>query len=242
MLKFQLLIKGELKMKNVMILSGAGLSAESGLKTFRDNGGLWEQHDLMEVCSATGFAKNPSKVLDFYDERRAQLKEVVPNKAHEVIAKLKDTYKDNLFVVTQNVDDLLERAGCKEIIHLHGFLPELRCLECENIFNIGYESYKDKSCPKCDSKHIRHNIIMFEEQAPAYNTLHKLLEQTHLFIAIGTSGTVLPVHCYARMCEQSILNGLDIAELRSCFDKAYEENASTAILKISEDIREFLGA
>lgn len=157
-------------MKNIMILSGAGLSAPSGLKTFRDNDGLWEEYDVMEVCSATGFRKNPKKVLDFYDARRAQLQNVKPNHAHEKIAQLKEKWGKNLFVITQNVDDLLERAGCKDVVHLHGFLPELRCLKCEEIFNIGYEKITDKQCPKCKSKDLRHNIVMFEEQAPAYAT------------------------------------------------------------------------
>lgn len=116
-------------MKKVLILSGAGLSAESGLKTFRESNGLWEEYDVMEVCSASGFRKNPKKVREFYDERRAQLEKVKPNHAHEMIAKLKTEFKDQIFVITQNVDDLLERAGCKGVIHLHGFFT--RALLCE---------------------------------------------------------------------------------------------------------------
>ncbi|ARJ57338.1 SIR2 family NAD-dependent protein deacylase [Campylobacter cuniculorum] len=228
-------------MKNVMILSGAGLSAPSGLRTFRDSNGLWEEYDVMEVCSATGFRKNPQKVLDFYDARRAQLQHVKPNKAHQIIAKLKKHYKENLFVVTQNVDDLLERAGCEEVIHLHGFLPELRCLECGEIFNINYESILGKICPRCKSKNLRHNIIMFEEQAPAYVTLYELLNRTNLFISIGTSGQVLPVGHYARMCEKSILNIMEKDEyLEQFFDKIYIENVLDAMDKIANDIKEFM--
>lgn len=228
-------------MKNIMILSGAGLSAPSGLKTFRDNDGLWEEYDVMEVCSATGFRKNPKKVLDFYDERRVQLKAVKPNHAHFKIAELKEKLGKNLFVITQNVDDLLERAGCKEVVHLHGFLPELRCLKCENIFNIGYEKIADKKCPKCKSENLRHNIVMFEEQAPAYATLYSLLNQTSMFISIGTSGAVLPVGHYASMCEKSILNIYEKdANLASYFDKVYVEDVVSAIDKIERDILEFL--
>ncbi|MCH5336167.1 MAG: NAD-dependent deacetylase [Campylobacter sp.] len=229
-------------MKNIMILSGAGLSAPSGLKTFRDSDGLWEEYDVMEVCSATGFRKNPKKVLDFYDARRAQLQNVEPNEAHKIIAKLKEQYKENLFVLTQNVDDLLERAGCKEVVHLHGFLPELRCEECGEIFNIGYENIEGKSCPKCGSKNLRHNIVMFEEQAPAYATLYELLSKTGLFISIGTSGQVLPVGHYARMCEKSILNIMEKDEyLEQFFDKIYTENVLSAMSKIAKDIEEFIG-
>ncbi|EEY3459399.1 NAD-dependent deacetylase [Campylobacter coli] len=228
-------------MKNIMILSGAGLSAPSGLKTFRDNDGLWEEYDVMEVCSATGFRKNPKKVLDFYDVRRAQLQNVKPNHAHEKIAQLKEKWGKNLFVITQNVDDLLERAGCKDVVHLHGFLSELRCLKCEGIFNIGYEKIADKQCPKCKSQNLRHNIVMFEEQAPAYATLYSLLHQTSLFISIGTSGAVLPVGRYASMCEKSILNIYEKdANLERYFDKIYIEDIINAIDKIALDIENFM--
>ncbi|MBS4235226.1 NAD-dependent deacetylase [Campylobacter vulpis] len=228
-------------MKNVMILSGAGLSAPSGLKTFRDNDGLWEEYDVMEVCSASGFRKNPKKVLDFYDLRRAQLAKVKPNHAHFTLAKLKAKFPQNVFMLTQNVDDLFERANCEGVIHLHGFLPELRCLKCGKIFNIGYESIQNKTCPSCQSANLRHNIVMFEEQAPEYQRLYELLEQTHLFIAIGTSGAVLPVGHYAKMCEKSILNLLESDEnLEACFTKLYKEDILSAVDKIILDVEEFL--
>ncbi|EHN6915397.1 NAD-dependent deacetylase [Campylobacter jejuni] len=228
-------------MKNIMILSGAGLSAPSGLKTFRDNGGLWDEYDVMEICSATGFRKNPKKVLDFYDARRLELANVKPNYAHKQIAKLKEKWGKNLFVLTQNVDDLLERAGCKDVIHLHGFLPELRCLKCGEIFNIGHNLMANKKCPKCKSENLRHNIIMFEEAAPAYNTLYSLLSQTSLFISIGTSGAVLPVGRYASMCEKSILNIYEKdANLERYFDKIYIEDIISAIDKIALDIENFM--
>ncbi|HEG0268891.1 TPA: NAD-dependent deacetylase, partial [Campylobacter coli] len=154
---------------------------------------------------------------------------------------LKEKWGKNLFVITQNVDDLLERAGCKDVVHLHGFLPELRCLKCEEIFNIGYEKITDKQCPKCKSKDLRHNIVMFEEQAPAYATLYSLLHQTSLFISIGTSGAVLPVGRYASMCEKSILNIYEKdANLEQYFDKIYIEDIISAIDKIVLDIENFM--
>ncbi|TQR33108.1 NAD-dependent deacetylase [Campylobacter sp. MIT 99-7217] len=230
-------------MKNVMILSGAGLSAPSGLKTFRDHDGLWDNHNVMEVCSATAFRKNPQKIFDFYDTRRAELAKVKPNHAHEMIAKLKEKYTKNLFIITQNVDDLLERAGCAEVTHLHGFLPELVCMDCGSIFDIGYESQRGKICPKCKSLNLRHNIVMFEEQAPMYSVLYELLKQTSLFVCIGTSGAVLPVGHYARMCEKSILNNLEKDEkLEAYFDKCYYQSAELAIDQIAKDIEDFLRA
>ena len=138
--------------KRVMIFSGAGLSAESGLRTFRDNDGLWEEFDIMEVCSTSGFAKDRQKVLDFYDKRRIQLGEVNPNVAHKMIANLKAKYPKEIVVITQNVDDLLERAGCKDVIHLHGFLPEVRCELCETITNIGYQAMPKLICESCVMK------------------------------------------------------------------------------------------
>lgn len=227
-------------MKKAMILSGAGLSAESGLKTFRDSGGLWEDYDVMEVCSASGFAKNPSKVLEFYNQRRIQLKNVKPNHAHEVIARLKAEFKERLFIITQNVDDLLERAGCEDVIHLHGYLLELYCTNCGYKQNIGYKRQESTICPKCKQPFLRHNIVMFEEQAPKYSTLYEALNETGLFVCIGTSGYVLPVGHFARRCEKSILNNLEIeANLALYFDKSYELSATEAIDKIANDLREF---
>ena len=228
-------------MKNIMILSGAGLSAPSGLRTFRDNNGLWEEYDVMEVCSATGFRKNPKKVLDFYDQRRLQLADVKPNYAHQAIAKLKDKWGKNLFILTQNVDDLLERAGCKDVIHLHGFLPEIRCLKCQHIFNIGYEKIENKVCPQCKNNLLRHNIVMFEEEAPQYRILYHLLEQTSLFISIGTSGAVLPIKSYAKYCQKSILNIFEPDEdLESAFSKTYIGSITDYIDDIRQDIEEFM--
>lgn len=229
-------------LKKVMILSGAGLSAESGLKTFRDSGGLWENYDVMEICSATGFARNPSKVLAFYDERRVQLKSVLPNHAHKVIAQLKSEFKEQICIITQNVDDLLERAGCESVIHLHGFLPELYCASCGYKENIGYTKQKSTLCPKCSQNALRHNIVMFEEPAPEYATLYGALDETDLFVCIGTSGYVLPVGHFARACPHSILNNLEADEsLDGYFEKCYTMKASLAIDKIAADIREFLG-
>ena len=227
--------------KNVMILSGAGLSADSGLKTFRDSGGLWEEYDVMEVCSTQGFKKNPLKVLDFYDERRAQLSSVKPNKAHEIIASIKEKYPNNVHILTQNVDDLLERAGCKDVVHLHGFLPELRCNKCGFVFNIGYESYKDKICLKCSSNDVRHNIVMFGEQAPEYTRLYNLLEIIDLLVVIGTSGEVLPIDIFAINSPKSILNNLDDPNnIAKHFTKAYIQPAISALPKIKCDIDEFM--
>lgn len=231
-------------MNHVLILSGAGLSAESGIRTFRDSNGLWEEFDIMEVCSAEGFRKDRQKVLDFYDMRRKDLSDKVPNRAHFMIAELKKAFPDEVHVLTQNVDDLLERAGCADVIHLHGTLCDLRCEICDNIWNIGYDSMQKKVCPNCGSKNIRHNVVMFHEPAPAYQTLYEKIEETSsgLFVAIGTSGQVLDAGGIARLFRHSILNNRDPEPLMdSQFSVVFHENATAAAEKIKKMTEEFIG-
>lgn len=231
-------------MKKVMVLSGAGLSAESGLKTFRDNGGLWEEYDVKEVCSIKGFLKDRAKVLDFYDKRRAQLKDCFPNKAHKMVANVKAKYGDKVVVITQNVDDLLEKAGCEDVIHLHGFLPQIRCEKCNFIENIGYVAITGHKCKNCSSNIMRHNIVMFGEKAPYYKNLYtelaSLKECESLFVCIGTSGEVLDVASFANFASKSILNNLDPSNIDYAFSKCYIEPATTAATKIQKDIDAFL--
>ncbi|MEE3712462.1 Sir2 family NAD-dependent protein deacetylase [Campylobacter sp. CLAX-7218-21] len=232
-------------MKKVLILSGAGLSAESGLRTFRDSDGLWEEYDIEEVCSARGFRANRQKVLDFYDKRRAQLAECEPNEAHRMIARIKAKYPEQIAVLTQNVDDLLERAGCQKVVHLHGFLPEIYCQNCKKVEYIGYEAInaKEHIC-KCGCKKFRHNIVMFGEAAPFYATLYHELEvlryaKNSLFVCIGTSGQVLDVASFAKYAKNSILNNLDKSDIDHAFSKCYIEKATTAAPKIEADIEKF---
>lgn len=226
-------------MNEILILSGAGLSAESGLKTFRDSGGLWEEYDVVEVCPVEGFIKDRQKVIEFYNKRRADLQNVHPNLAHQTIAKLKSTYKDQISILTQNVDDLLERAGCEDVIHLRGTLTTLRCESCGEEFQICYESQNGKICPKCSSDKLRHNIIMFGEQAPFYEILYQKVSDAKLFICIGTSGEVLNIAGFASNIEFSTLNNLECSFVDRYFCKVYIEQATSAISKIAKDIEHF---
>ncbi|MCI7586355.1 MAG: NAD-dependent deacetylase [Campylobacter sp.] len=232
-------------MRKVLILSGAGLSAESGLRTFRDSDGLWEEYDIKEVCSARGLRENRQKVLDFYDKRRAQLAECEPNEAHRMIARIKAKYSEQIAVLMQNVDDLLERAGCMDVVHLHGFLPEIYCQNCKKIEYIGYEAInaREHVC-KCGCKKFRHNIVMFGEAAPFYATLYHELEdlryaEDSLFVCIGTSGQVLNVAGYAKYAKKSILNNLEKSDIDYAFSKCYIEKATAAAAKIEADIEKF---
>lgn len=230
-------------MKKVLILSGAGLSADSGILTFRDNGGLWENYEVMEVCSVEGFVADRQKVLDFYDARRADIRDKHPNEAHHMIKRLKEKYGKQIFVITQNVDDLLEKAGCKSVIHLHGKLRELYCEDCGKTFDIGYGSIKQHCiCPFCSSKRVRHHVVMFGEQAPEYDTLGRALQEADMLVVIGTSGNVLPVDRYAEFVGCAVLNNLaaNYAVEEKYFDHIFYEKASMAAEKIEKLVKDFL--
>lgn len=230
--------------KRVMIFSGAGLSAESGLRTFRDNNGLWEEYDIMEVCSKEGFEKNRKKVLDFYDKRRIELAKVEPNKAHKMIAKLKEKYGEKIVVITQNVDDLLERAVCKEVIHLHGFLPEIYCESCKKIAYLGHKALQNLTCKHCHKDTMRHNIVMFGEFAPCYSKLDSellaLSNACGMLVCIGTSGEVINVAQFRQYAKHSILNNLEKTWLDRHFDTCLIEPATSAAQKIYDMVSKFI--
>ncbi len=233
-------------MSKVLILSGAGISAESGISTFRDSNGLWEKHRIEDVCTAGCLDTNGEATKAFYDARRADIEEKLPNYAHKVIVKLKQKYPNEISVLTQNVDDLFEKAGIKEneIVHLHGFLRELRCRECEEVFNIGYKKQDEcfnAQCPECGGE-LRPNIVFFGEAAPKYQILTQELNNCELIVIIGTSGNVLDVTYFAQLTSVSILNNLEPSEAidDKYFTKVYYEKATQAIDVIAEDIEEFL--
>jgi NAD-dependent deacetylase len=160
----------------------------------------------MEVCSTEGWAKDRKKVLSFYDKRRAQLESAKPNSCHYYLSELEHRIGDKLINLTQNVDDLLERAGCKNVIHLHGKLRELRCEECHHEFDIGFRALNSEDkCPKCDSQNLRHNVVMFGESAPNYRHIYSSIEVAKLLIVIGTSGQVLDIPSMSKAVPRSVL-------------------------------------
>jgi len=232
-------------MSKVLVLSGAGISAESGISTFREADGLWEKHRIEDVCSAGCLDTNGEATINFYDARRADIKDKTPNYAHQVLVELKQQYPDDISILTQNVDDLFEKAGIKddEIVHLHGFLRELRCRGCEEIFDIGYIPQNDfaKQCPNCGSN-LRPNIVFFGEAAPEYQKLTQELNSCELVVIIGTSGNVIDVTYFAQLTDKSILNNLEPSNAidDSYFTKVYYAKATEAIAEIAEYIEEFL--
>ena len=189
-----------------MIISGAGLSAESGIKTFRDHDGLWENYDVMQVCSTQGWEADRDLVTSFYNARRKDLEDKEPNDAHIALARLEKKYPNKIYNLTQNVDNLLEKAGCKEVIHLHGTLTDLRCESCDHVWDVGYSSQaEDETCPRCESTEVRHNVVMFGEAAPAYSKIYEAISNSQLLIAIGTSGQVIDIVSIASEFKHSIL-------------------------------------
>ncbi|MEM6966254.1 MAG: NAD-dependent deacylase [Bacteroidota bacterium] len=175
--------------KKIVVLTGAGISAESGIKTFRDAGGLWEGHDVMEVASPQGWNKNKALVLDFYNQRRRQLHEVAPNAAHKALVELEKKY--DVHVVTQNIDDLHERAGSSKIIHLHGELFKARSLGNENLI---YEWKKDIVLgDKCEEGHqLRPHIVWFGEMVPMLEVAAETITTAEVVLVVGTSMQVYP--------------------------------------------------
>lgn len=227
--------------KKVYILSGAGLSAESGIRTFRESDGLWEEYSIEEVCSTSGFQRDRQKVLDFYDARRADLERKEPNHAHKRLAELKNRYPNHIVMLTQNVDDMLERAGCKDVIHLHGTLTDLRCELCKYVFPIGYKRQEGAICPKCNSCIVRHNVVMFGESAPAYEHLRKLYNEAEMVVVIGTSGNVIDTAYIAQLVENSILNNLDVdVHHDQYFTTKLYKPATQAVDEICELVEKFL--
>ncbi len=213
-------------MSKIFILSGAGLSAESGISTFRDSDGLWENFDVMEVCSTQGWAKDRDKITNFYNARRADLEDKEPNKMHHYLASLEEKYPNEVIHLTQNVDNLCEKAGSKNLVHLHGTLLDLRCEACGFVWEIGYAPQNDDFCYKCQSHNVRHNVVMFGESAPNYRHLYNSLDACEIFIALGTSGQVIDVVPFAKEAEQSIYVNIKREEYVTMFG-SFEEYIDT---------------
>ncbi|MBK5213443.1 MAG: NAD-dependent deacylase [Flavobacteriaceae bacterium] len=221
-------------MMKIAVLTGAGVSAESGIKTFRDSDGLWEGHDVMEVASPEGFARNPAVVLDFYNQRRRQLVTVQPNAAHLALAELEKNH--NVTIITQNVDDLHERAGSTNVIHLHGELLKARSSFDEDLILDWKTDLNLGDC--CKHNHqLRPHIVWFGEMVPMIETAAEVVERADVLIIVGTSMQVYPAaglvqyakmdaHIYFVDPKPTISENKRITVLA--------ENASTGVPKVVE--------
>ena len=176
----------------IVVLTGAGISAESGLRTFRDADGLWENHRVEDVATPEAFVRKPALVYRFYNERRRSLPGVAPNAAHEALARLEAAWPGNFLLVTQNVDDLHDRAGSRKLLHMHGELLKARCLACRAVHPWTGDLDADDRCPACRHGRLRPHIVWFGERPLAMERIYAALERCALFVAIGPSGHVYP--------------------------------------------------
>ncbi len=189
----------------VVVLTGAGISAESGLSTFRDSGGLWEGHDPMQVATPEAYADDPGLVQRFYDERRAALPRVRPNAAHEALVRLEDALGDDLLVVTQNVDDLHERAGSRRVHHIHGRLRSAWCTTCDGRHEWDGPLRHEPPCPTCEEPTLRPDIVWFGEISYGMDVVEQALWDCDLFVSIGTSGVVYPAAAFVHWARGATL-------------------------------------
>lgn len=198
------------KPHKIVILTGAGISAESGIDTFRSAGGLWEQHRVEDVATPEGFARDPNLVLGFYDARREALATVDPNPAHEALARLEREFSGDVLLVTQNVDDLHERAGASQVLHMHGELLSALCSSCEMRSPWKTRLAERPPCPVCQAPTLRPDVVWFGEMPYQMARIYAALANCDLFVSIGTSGAVYPA---AGFVQEARENGARTLEL-----------------------------
>ena len=232
-------------MAKVIIFSGAGISAESGISTFRDSGGLWDEYKIEDICTAGSMQTNRNQTIEFYDKGRLELEDKLPNKAHIEIVKLQENYPNDIKVITQNVDDLFEKANSEDVIHLHGFMTDIYCEDCGYKENIKYKKQKDlyDSCPKCKKDMLRPDVVFFGEAAPLYAKAMKELDDCEFLVIIGTSGNVINTDMFLNpKIKHSILNNLEKSDAidATLYSKVLYKKATEAIDEIVEDIKVFL--
>ncbi|MEN9435326.1 MAG: NAD-dependent protein deacylase [Pseudomonadota bacterium] len=231
------------KYKKIVILTGAGISAESGIQTFRASDGLWEGHRVEEVATPEGFKRNPKLVHQFYNMRRAQLNSgtVQPNKAHEALARLEQELEGEVLVITQNVDDLHERGGSTHLIHMHGELNKVRCNECGTISFWRTELDAETACRKCNTVgKMRPHIVWFGEYPFAMDSIEKALQACDLFISIGTSGHVYPAAGFVQVARaagaHTVELNLEPSLVQTDFHESYQGKATELVPKYVERI------
>lgn len=225
---------------SIVILTGAGISAESGLGTFRDEGGLWAQHRIEDVATPEGFARDPALVVEFYNTRRAQAHEAVPNAGHTALARLQRAHKGEVLLVTQNVDGLHEKAGSTDVVHMHGALDSALCGACEHRWEAPLVMRVGQACPRCAAPAARPDIVWFGEIPYHMDRIEAALMQADIFAAIGTSGNVYPaagfVQLAAHVGAKTVEMNLDPSENVALFEETRAGKASQTVPDWVEDI------
>lgn len=220
----------------IVVLTGAGISKESGLDTFRCVGGIWSKVRLEDVATPEGFQRNPSLVQDFYNERRRQLAEdgIAPNPAHHALARLQREWPGGVLLVTQNIDDLHERAGSDHLIHMHGELRKVRCDNCGAVLAWDDDVTLDTCCTTCDQPALRPHVVWFGELPLDMERIYGALDHCGLFVSIGTSGHVYPAAGFVHAVRQrgqahTVELNLDPSEGASLFAEAIYGPASAVV-------------
>ena len=219
--------------RNIVILTGAGVSAESGIDTFRAKDGLWEKHRIEDVATPEAFARDPDLVLRFYDMRREAIQWAQPNPAHDALARLDAAWPGDLMIVTQNVDDLHERAGAKRLIHMHGEHLSAWCNACD-ARGVWRATLIDRpACPACGVAALRPDIVWFGEMPYRMDEIDTALSRADLFVSIGTSGAVYPAAGYVRTARhygaQTLELNLDPSQGSVFFDQSRMGRASDLV-------------
>ena len=220
-------------MQKIVILTGAGISAESGLGTFRDAGGIWSQYDLEEVATPAGFARNPALVHGFYNARRANALAAQPNAAHTALARLERDWPGQVVLVTQNIDDLHERAGHRRVIHMHGEVTGALCAECGAHWPAPLEMHAEDACPECGVAATRPDIVWFGEMPYDMDLIERHVVSADLFAAIGTSGQVFPAAGFVMQANaagaETVELNLEASDLSGMFDQRFEGPATQVV-------------
>ena len=217
----------------LVVLTGAGISAESGVPTFRDAGGLWEGHRVEDVATPEAFERDPDTVQRFYDLRRHAVARVEPNPAHDALARLERTLGDDLFVVTQNIDDLHERAGSQRVVHMHGDLLTALCANCGARTPVTADLVEQPPCPVCGRRMLRPDVVWFGEMPYELDAIDEALLACDVFAAIGTSGAVYPaagfVMTAAEWGARTVELNLAASEVTPLFDEVRHGPASLEV-------------
>jgi NAD-dependent deacetylase len=229
---------------NIVVLTGAGISAESGIPVFRSETGLWEQHKVEDVATYEGFVRNKNLVHDFYNSMRQKLKNITPNAAHIALAKLeKEWGLGKVTIITQNIDDLHEKANTTNVIHMHGELNNILCEHCLNVTDCDYDTSDNSECPICHNKSLRPNIVWFGEIPYYMDEIENSLNNVGIFISIGTSGNVYPAAGFARVAKANnafnIEFNLDKTIQNTCFDKGVYGKASVTVPKFVDNLLKY---
>ena len=232
------------RVERIVILTGAGTSAESGLNTFRDAGGLWEGLDPMDIATPQAFARDPELVYRFYNARRNQLAQVQPNAAHRALARLQAQFPGEVFLVTQNVDDLHERGGSAQVWHMHGELQRVLCSACREDAPARQDYDGQSRCPQCGQRGaLRPDVVWFGEMPYHMEVIGAQLARCDLFVAVGTSGVVYPAAGFVREARAAgaltVEINRELSEVTGCF---HQQRRGPATREVAALVEELLGS